>query len=77
MDFQDAMRAMVASSGQSLRAASVASGRTPGWLTSTLTRGSAPTVTVAADLARACGYALAYVPVGQVPDAALVIDPPR
>lgn len=76
MDTGDALRAMVGRSGLSLRAASVASGRTPEWLSATLARGSAPTMPVAADLARACGHTLALIPSDDVPPSAIVIDPP-
>ena len=73
----DAIRAMVSYSGQSLRAASVAAGRTPTFLTGTLARGSSPTLDTAADFADACGYSLAFVPVDDVPPTALVIDAAR
>lgn len=75
MNSSDALRAMVDRSGLSMRAASVASGRSPEFISGTVSRGSSPTLATAAELAAACGYALAFVPTGDVPHGALVIDP--
>ncbi len=68
---------MVRAAGLSMRAASVASGRSPEWLSATLARGTSPTLPVVASLAEPCGYALALVPVGDVPPSAIVIDAVR
>ena len=68
---------MVSAAGLSMRAASVASGRSPEWLSATLARGTSPTLPVVASLAEPCGYALALVPVGDVPASAIVVDAVR
>ena len=77
MDDISATRAMVERSGKSMRTASVDSGRSPTWLGASMARGSALTLPVAADLAAACGYTLAFVPTGELPEGAIPIDPPR
>ena len=75
MDTNDAMRAIVARAGLSMRAASVATGRSPNWLGAKLARpGSCEAVTLA-QFADACGYTLALVPSGAVPPGAITIDP--
>lgn len=68
---------MVSAAGLSMRAASVASGRSPEWLSATLARGTSPTLPVVASLAEPCGYSLALVPVGDVPASAIVVDAVR
>ena len=75
MDTTSAVRAMVQRSGMSARAVSQAAGRTPDYLGSILYRGSSPSLATAADLAAPCGYAVALVPVADLPPSALVIDP--
>ena len=77
MDSSDALRAMVSRSGQSMRSVSVAAGRSPEFISGTVSRGSSPTLATAADLAAPCGYSLAFVPVDDVPPTALVIDAAR
>lgn len=76
MDFDQASRIMAASAGLSLRAVSQAAGRSAGYLPSVLSRGSVPSLEVAAELAKPCGYSLAYIPADDLPASALVIDPP-
>lgn len=68
---------MTSAAGLSMRAASVASGRSPEWLSATLARGTSPTLPVVASLADPCGYVLALVPVDDVPPSAIVIDAVR
>ncbi len=77
MDTNEVMRGMLAASGLSMRAASLALGRSASWLSNTLARpGGSEAATVAA-LAEVCGYRLALVPLAEdLPAGALVIDPP-
>lgn len=78
MDTDSALRAMVAHSGMSARAVAVASGRSPGYLTGLLAKGTNPSIAVTAELAAPCGYAVALVPLASpLPLGSLVIDPPR
>ena len=76
MDFDTAARTMADHAGLSLRAVGAAAGRTPAYLPSVLSRGSVPSLTVAAELAAPCGYSLAFVPTASLPADALPIDPP-
>ena len=76
MDARDALRATLAASGVSARAASTAAGRSVNSLNCTLTanKGDIGAGTVAA-YARPCGYVLALIPAGDVPAGGIVIDP--
>ena len=51
--------------------------KTPGYVANAAARGSAPRVDTMARMADVCGYALALVPVGDVPPSAIVIDAVR
>ena len=75
MDADSAIRAMVDKAGTSMRAVSLATGRGAPWLGSMLHRGTVPTLGVAADVAAACGYAVAFVPMADLPPSALAVDP--
>lgn len=71
----DAIKAMAKDSGRSVRGVSQAMGRNPDYLGMTLSRGSVPKADTLARAAEACGYRLALVPAGSLPDDSLVIDP--
>ncbi len=77
MDTNDAMRALVARSGLSMRAVSMDMGRSPTWLSTTLGRDGSSEAAIVAELADVCGYSLVLVPSRDVPPGAIVIDPPR
>lgn len=77
MDTNEAMRALVARSGLSMRAASLEMGRSPTWLSTTVGREGSSEAAIVAELAHVCGYTLCAVPDRDVPGSALVIDPPR
>lgn len=71
----DALRAIVSASGASLRTVSERIGKSPNHLSSAL-QNKDKQAGLLASVANACGYALALVPLGSVPDGAIVIDPP-
>jgi len=75
MQTTDAMRAVVARAGLSSRAASVACGRSPSWLSVALARPRTCEAATVALLGRACGHTLALVPTEELPPSAIVIDP--
>ena len=77
LDTNEAMRALVARSGLSMRAASLEMGRSPTWLSTTVGREGSSEAAIVAELADVCGYSLVLVPSREVPQGAIVIDPPR
>lgn len=77
MDAISAVRAVTDRSSKSMRAVSVDMGRSPGFISSMLTQGSTPGADTLAAIGAACGYSLALVPSGRVPEGSIVIDPPR
>lgn len=77
MNTNDAMRTIVSNAGLSMRAASERMGRSPNWLGATLARSGSSEAGTLAELAAACGYALALVPLGELPEGAIVVDPPE
>ena len=81
MHTTEAIRAMIRRSGKSARAISISMKRSETFVSSSLNQAermnadmNASTV---AGIAAACGYALALVPVDQVPEGAVVIDAPE
>lgn len=52
-------------------------GRGANYYSAIKSRGSVPRCDTMAAMADVCGYRLALVPRGDLPDTALVIDPPR
>ena len=52
-------------------------GKGPNYVNGGITRGSVPSVDNAALMLDACGWTLAAIPRGAVPDNALVIEPPK
>ena len=76
MNTNDAMRTVVKNAGISMRAASERMGRSPNWLGATLARSGSSEASTLAALGDVCGYALALVPLDEVPEGAIVIDAP-
>lgn len=54
-----------------------AMGKAPSYVNSGITRGSTPQADTLAAMLDVCGYALAAVPLEDVPPTALRIDPPK
>ena len=77
MEPMDALRRAIDFSGKSARAVSVEAGRSPNFASSTLSQGGRLTCESAALIAGPCGYSLALVPSGRLPEGSIVIDPPR
>lgn len=77
MNTEQAMRAAVEQAGMSMNKVSRAMGRNDNFLSATLSRGSTPKADTLAAMLEVCGYRLAAVPYADVPDTALVIDPPE
>ena len=75
MQVNDAIRAIVQASGLSLRGVSERMGKKPTLVSSAL-QNKDKQASLLAGIAAACGYALALVPVDQLPDGAVVIDAP-
>jgi len=75
MQVNEAIRAIVRASGLSLRTASERIGKSPNHLSSALQNRDKQAGFVAT-VAAACGYALALVPVDELPEGAVVIDAP-
>ena len=73
MDALDAMRRTISTSGKSNRDIAREMGKSPTYLSSTLTRGSIPSIATAATIADACGYDLALV--NRATGERIVIDP--
>lgn len=77
----DAARAIVQASGKSMRGISHDMDRVPTYLSSIIGQAERMdadlNASIVASVANACGYALALVPLGSVPDGAIVIDPPE
>ena len=81
MNTTEAARAIVRASGKSLRAISLDMNRSETYVSSAIGQAermqadlNASTV---ASIAAACGYALALVPVDELPEGAVVIDAPE
>ena len=77
MDTNSVMQEMTRSAGLTMKQASLDMGRSANWLSSTLSRPGGSEAATVASLAEVCGYALAAVPVDDLPPSALVIDPRR
>lgn len=76
MNTNELMKALINKKGLSMRGASLALGRSPNWLASTTGKPGSSEAATVAELAEICGYKLAAIPADDVPDSALVIDPP-
>lgn len=63
--------------GLSVRQMLTRAGKRETLISTARSRGSVPTTTTAAELLAVCDYVLAAVPCDQVPEGALVIDPPE
>lgn len=77
MDTTEAMRETWRRSGLTSRAISEAMGRAPSWLSATLAKPRTSEAATVAALARVCGCELCIVPRDDVPQSAIVIDPPE
>lgn len=74
MNENEAIRTMLDRSGLSQTRASLMMGKSPSWLSASLAHSGCGASTLAR-IADVCGYELALVPKGGVPDGGLVIDP--
>ena len=76
MNYYEALERAARASGMSLNEIGLKMGHASNYIHNAKSRGSSPTVDNAARAAEACGYALVLVPVGEVPDNAMRVDPP-
>ena len=80
MNTTEALRAIIADTGESNRVISARMNRSGNYVTSLLRQaermGADMNASTVAGIAAACGYALVLVPVGKVDGDMLVIDPP-
>ena len=76
MEAYDAIKAAAAVAGVPTTHIGPAMGKTPGYVANGAARGSAPRVDTMARMADVLGYALALVPVDDVPPSAIVVDAP-
>lgn len=77
MNTQSLIREAVASADISMIGASRAMGKNDNYFASVVARGSTPKADTLAAMLEVCGYSLAAIPHADVPDTALVIDPPE
>lgn len=76
MNTNDAIKQVASNAGMSMIGVSKAMGRNDNYMSVTLSRGSVPQADTLAAMLDVCGYSLAAIPHADVPDTALVIDPP-
>ena len=74
MNSNCAIRELVGRAGVSLRNASIQMGKSPTFLSSTLTNNASCECATIAALASVCNYSLVLVPRDSVPNDAIVID---
>lgn len=72
----DAVKQAAASAGVPITHIGRALGKRDNYVSAIATRNSSPQCNTAAAMLAPCGYALAAVPVDDLPPSALVIDPP-
>ena len=77
MESMDALRIAASRSDTSITSIGASMGKSDSYVSATASRGSVPRCDTMAAMADVCGYRLALVPRGDLPDTALVIDPPR
>ena len=77
VNFTEAIREASATSGKPLTHIGPELGKRPNYVSVYLNKGRDPSTATAAAMLAPCGYALAAVPVADLPASALVIDPPR
>lgn len=73
MDVNEAIRVMLYDTHTTMRRASLMMHRAPSYMGVTLSRPGDVGAGVVAECATACGYVLALVPSGSIPDDALII----
>lgn len=76
MNTQDLIRHAVSQADISMISASRAMEKNDNYFASVVARGSTPKADTLAAMLEVCGYKLAAIPHEDVPDTALVIDPP-
>lgn len=74
MRYYDALKALARERHMTLTAIAEATGRERTYISSCVSHGATPSVTVANELAAPLGYGLALVPLDAIPDSALPID---
>lgn len=76
MQYYDALKRAGDNAGVSMADVGRAIGKAASYVSGARARGSVPSVANAAAMLGVCGYALAAVPIDQLPDSALVLDVP-
>ena len=76
MDAYEAVKRAAENNGISTNSIGRALGKADSYVASGATRGSTPKADTLAAMLEVCGYSLAAIPHADVPDTALVIDPP-
>lgn len=75
MEFYDALEQTARNAGVSFNAIGTALGHSMNYVHNARSRGSVPSVDNASRMADVCGYALALIPRGDLPESAITIDP--
>ena len=73
----EAVKAAAASAGVPTTHIGRAMGKRDNYVAAVASRGSTPQADTLAAMLDVCGYSLAAIPHAEVPDSALVIDPPE
>lgn len=73
----EALKCAAAASGTPTTHIGRAMGKRDNYVSATASRGSVPKADTLAAMAAVCGYTLALVPMGSLPEGALTIDPAR
>lgn len=73
----DAVKSAAASAGMPTTHIGRAMGKRDNYVAAVASRGSTPQADTLAAMLDVCGYALAAIPQSDLPDSALVIDPPN
>lgn len=76
MNSYEAIEIAAANAGLSTNKVSRAIGKADSYISASKTRGSTPQANNLAAMLEVCGYKLAAIPSDDLPDTALVIDPP-
>lgn len=77
MQAYDALKHAAKDAGVPLTHIGPAMGKPSTYVNNGITRGSSPRCNTMAAMLGVCGYSLAAIPHADVPDSALVIDPPE
>ena len=75
MEYYDALKAAAQQAGMTMADISNRLNRNPGYIANSIAHGSSPSVDNAIQMMRACGFEIAALPSGEVPEGSLLLDP--